>query len=87
MREAQPGVCTTPVLPGPKQKQLQMGGQSLPEFPFTSHTDPLLQEQPSAGSGTWNVLPTPGDFPGECTTCLGGQALGAVLTEHDLMAL
>lgn len=26
----------TPVLPGPKQKQPQMGGQSLPKFPFTA---------------------------------------------------
>lgn len=81
MREAQSGVCTTPVLPGPKQKQPPIS----PNFRLQPHR-PLLQEQPSTGSGTWNVLPTPGVFPGECAMCLGGRALGAFLTEH-LMAL
>lgn len=42
----------TPLLLGPKQKQTLMGGQSLLELQFTSSTDPLLQSQPFAGSGS-----------------------------------
>lgn len=70
-----------------KAKATLDGRAEPPRISVYSHTDPLLQEQPSAGSGTRNVLPTPGVFPGECAMCLGGRALGAFLTEHDLMAL
>lgn len=41
----------TPVLPGPKQKQPWMGGQSLPEFPFTATLTPCCRSSPVLALG------------------------------------